>query len=518
MSNPNTNPNTLITTAISYVNGEPHIGHMYEMILADFITKWHKICLNSNVKLLTGTDEHGKKIQQIAHSLGIQPIDLCNINSNKFKNLANNVKMSYDHFIRTTDDQHIKFVQTTIETILKSEKLEKNSDIYLGSYEGYYSIREESYISESDAKLTDYKDPLTGKLYEIISEPSYYFKLASYYDFIKSNLNDNQPIMPLDLNNQLIDKLSELKLRDLSISRTTFDWGIKFPNTSDHIVYVWFDALLNYLSGADVIYKSELALGRLASDKIRPDKIIHIIGKDIVWFHAIIYPAILKSIGAESSIASNILVHGFITDEKGIKMSKSLNNVIYPAELLTEFPLDAIRYYLISETDLKTDFKFSKIELVTRYNNLLIKDFGNLVQRIFCLIKPILSDYNQYLESNSLNLINDSEQFQMDLNQMLKIYDIVAYNNYLKQLLSWSNKELSDKKPWLLKSSDELDNKLSILYQIMDRTLKATIMMYPIISSKSEEILSYFGLSLDNIYESNQIKIDLEKIKVFDQI
>ena len=226
----------------------------------------------------------------------------------------------------------------------------------------------------------------------------------------------------------------------------------------------------------------------------------------------------MKSIGAESSIASNILVHGFITDEKGIKMSKSLNNVIYPAELLTEFPLDAIRYYLISETDLKTDFKFSKIELVTRYNNLLIKDFGNLVQRIFCLIKPILLEYNQYLGSNSLNLISNSEQFQTDLKQMLKTYDIIAYNNYLKQLLSWSNKELSDKKPWLLKSTNELDNKLSILYQIMDHTLKATIMMYPIISTKSEEILSYFGLSLDNIYESNQIKIDLEKIKVFNQI
>jgi methionyl-tRNA synthetase len=204
--------------------------------------------------------------------------------------------MSYDHFIRTTDIQHIKFVQTAIESIVKSEQ---RSDIYLGSYEGYYSIREESYISDSDAKLTDYKDPVTDKPYEFISEPSYYFKLASYYDFIKFNLNDNQPIMPLDLNNQLIDSLSEMELRDLSISRTTFDWGIKFPNTSDHIVYVWFDALLNYLSGADVIYKSELDLDKITPEKIRPDKIIHIIGKDIVWFHAIIYPAILKSIGAE---------------------------------------------------------------------------------------------------------------------------------------------------------------------------------------------------------------------------
>jgi methionyl-tRNA synthetase len=183
---------TLITTAISYVNGEPHIGHMYEMILADFITKWHKL-IQPNVKLLTGTDEHGKKIQQIADSLNIEPIDLCNKNSEKFKMLANSVQMSYDHFIRTTDKSHVETVQNAI-----SDAASK-SDIYLGSYEGFYSIREESYISESDAKLTDYKDPLTDKLYEYISEPSYYFKLGSYADFIKSNLRNNQPIFPLDL-------------------------------------------------------------------------------------------------------------------------------------------------------------------------------------------------------------------------------------------------------------------------------------------------------------------------------
>jgi methionyl-tRNA synthetase len=509
---PNTTNLTLITTAISYVNGEPHIGHMYEMILADFVTKWHKICQNHDVRLLTGTDEHGKKIQQIANSMNIEPIDLCNLNAEKFKKLANDVKMSYDHFIRTTDKSHIEFVQNAIsDTILKS-------DIYLGSYEGYYSIREESYISESDAKMTNYKDPLTDKPYEYISEPSYYFKLGSYSDFVKSNLSDSLPIKPYELNHQLITRLEENELRDLSISRTTFDWGIKFPNDPDHVVYVWFDALLNYLSGANIIYNDT---PKTTTPKTTtPKTTTHIIGKDIIWFHAIIYPAILKSINAEYAIASNILVHGFILDDKGIKMSKSLNNVIYPSELLSEYPLDAIRYYLISDTDFATnsDIRFNKSELVAKYNNVLIKDFGNLIQRIFCLIKPIQTEFNNYLLVNNLNLISNSEDFMADLNQMLKTYDIVLYNNYLNELLAKSNKELSDKKPWLIKDQSELDRKLSILYQILSQSLKATIMFNPILTSKSEEILSYFGLNFENIYELNQISISVDKIKVFDQI
>jgi methionyl-tRNA synthetase len=524
-----TNPdNVLITTAISYVNGEPHIGHMYEMILADFVKKWHQIT-GSVTKLLTGTDEHGKKIQQIAEKNKLNPIALCDLNSAKFTDLANCLQMSYDYFIRTTLPIHKDVVKNAIV------KSAYNSDIYLSNYEGYYSIREETFLSEADAKLTDYKDPLTSISYEYIKEPSYYFALGSYANFLIQHLNENQPIVPSELNNQMIAKIDESKLKDLSISRTTFNWGIEFPeitniirnlnskhdintnvltdNESKHIVYVWFDALLNYYTGQNILYGFD--------ELIQPNKLIHIIGKDILWFHSIIYPAILKSINQNSYIANKILVHGFIVDSQGVKMSKSLNNVIYPSELLEEYPIEAIRYYLLMETDLNSDIRFNKSELKSKYNNVLIKDYGNLIQRIFCLLKPCQNEFNQYMFDAKLFITKPDP----NINLFLQSYDIKSYQTYLLKLLSDANKKLNIDKPWLLKNDFELDVKLNSLYPIFDLSLRASIMLYPIIGDKISEILLYFGIKLDlnpdsntYIYNQNRINISLDKIKVFDLI
>jgi methionyl-tRNA synthetase len=274
--------NNLVTTAISYTNGSPHIGHLYESVLSDFM-KHLLIISGKNTKLLTGTDEHGKKIEETAIKNKIKPIDLCNKYSEEFKKLNNNIKTKYDNFIRTTDEDHILLVQEALKKVLD------DGNIYLGTYKGWYNTREETFMSELDCKLNNYIDPVSGKPYELIEEETYYFKLSKFknelIDYVKT-LNVNEYVK-----NELLLKLEDLK--DLSISRTSFNWGIKFPFNDKHIVYVWFDALLNYITGKDRLFGED------------DTEIIHIIGKDIVWFHAVIYPAILLAIDKQKYITNN---------------------------------------------------------------------------------------------------------------------------------------------------------------------------------------------------------------------
>ena len=327
----------LITTAISYTNGDPHIGHLYEIILADFLKKIFAL-KNPNVQLLTGTDEHGKKIEETSKLKHLETKKFCDINSKKFRDLYDRINIDYDYFIRTTDENHKQLVK---ESLIKSMN---NNDIYLDKYEGWYNIREENFLSELEAKESNYIDPISNKPYEKIKEESYYFKLSKYKDFIKDNLNIVIPKAE-DLDNRFEN------LKDLSISRTSFNWGIEFPFDSKHITYVWFDALLNYVTGSQILGKS--------------NEIYHLIGKDILWFHSVIYPAILKSCSYEEYFPKKILVHGFVLDKNRQKMSKSLGNVIDVNYLLDKFNEESIRFYFLRNTKLGEDFVFNEAESST---------------------------------------------------------------------------------------------------------------------------------------------------------
>ncbi len=487
----------LITTAISYTNGNPHIGHLYESVLSDFLKK--SFSLFSDVRLLTGTDEHGKKIESTAKSLNITPIELCDLNSQKFRSLNEKLGVDFDHFIRTTDSKHKELVK---DSIIKSNQ---SDDIYLSEYSGYYNVREECFVSDLEAAQTDFKDPMSGKPYEKITEQSYFFRLEKYKNYIKDLLNSKllHPYSKFSFDDRLED------LKDLSISRTSFNWGIDFPqlessnsNKSDqkHIVYVWFDALLNYVTGAKILY----------GENSNIDKTIHLIGKDIVWFHSVIYPAILKSC-TKSSVnyqASNILVHGFILDKDGIKMSKSLNNVIDVDYLINKFPIDAIRYYLIMETSWGEDIKFSEDRIKDIYNNQLIKNFGNLFQRVFTLVKPIQNEINKLLVD--YNYPSKKNDFINKVRIFIQEYNHNSYKEELLQLCQTANKELTDNKPWDKSVSQE--DKIHMMIIQMFYLDFIMILLYPIIPNKIQELRGYLGWNKTNTLE---LDITVEKIKAF---
>ncbi len=479
--------NILLTTAISYTNGSPHIGHLYEIILADFI-KHLFIIKGDNIKLLTGTDEHGKKIEENAKANSLKPKELCDKYSAEFKNLNDNFKIKYDNFIRTTDEDHIKLVQDSLE--------KAKNDIYLGSYKGWYSIREETYISELQAKLTNYVDPVSNKPYELVEEESYYFKLSKYKDELINYVNELNIQNHIKL--ELLEKLNDLQ--DLSISRTSFEWGINFPNDPKHIVYVWFDALLNYLTGKIRLFDNE---------QVNP---IHIIGKDILWFHAVIYPAILMALDLKDLLSKDIVVHGFITDSNGLKMSKSLGNVINVNDLITKFDIEAIRFYFLCNTTIGEDLWFSEEALKLQYSSELINSFGNLFQRIYKLLIPIQNEINQKLDNIEIKYDEIKNIINTTINNK---FDIKYYINTTKNKLHEINKNLTSDEPW----KKPLDEKINILSKYIINIDEIMILLYPVIPDKINELRNYLGLNNieSNILENNKIKINIENnnIKAF---
>ncbi len=468
----------LITTAISYTNGDPHIGHLYEIILADFLKKIFQLKYGKDdVKLLTGTDEHGKKIEETSKQKNIDTQTFCDINSRKFKDLYNKCNIDYDYFIRTTDENHKNLVK---ESLVKSHN---NKDIYLDTYEGWYNIREENFLSELEAKETNYIDLVSQKPYEKIKEESYYFNLSKYSTFIKDNLHKVTPLVD-NFNNRLDN------LKDLSISRTSFKWGIEFPFDSSHITYVWFDALLNYVTGSKILGSNH--------------EIFHLIGKDILWFHSVIYPAILKSCDYLEFMPKKILVHGFVLDKNRQKMSKSLGNVVDVNYLNNKFNEESIRFYFLRNTKLGEDFVFDEDALISDYNNILLKDYGNLIQRIHKLSTDITQEINNKFKEveKDINILYDKilDDFMID-------FDIGKYFESVFAIIKDCNKDVSAKEPW----KKDKEERVEIITNLLAKIKYINKLLYPIIPQKI--------ISINKIFEFNDtVNINPNKIKVFNLI
>ncbi len=499
------NKNYYITTPIYYPSAKPHMGHAYSSIIADFFARFKKID-GFNVYFLTGTDEHGLKIQRSAEKLNKDPKSFCDEISKTFEDLTKTLNLSNTDFIRTTEERHKVSVQNLWNI------LEKNNQIFLSKYSGWYSVSDEAFYNEDEVEE---KEGLkisksSGSTVEWVEEESFFFKLSEWekplLEFYEKNKNF---ILPESRRNEVISFVKS-GLKDLSVSRKTFSWGVKVPSDENHVVYVWLDALTNYLSSLKYPDKNnELYKNFWPAD-------LHIIGKDILRFHAIYWPAFL--LAAKIEPPKRVYGHGWILsgDEK---MSKSKGNILDPLEIINAYGLDPLRYYLLKEVSFGNDGNISEEKLENCINSDLANNFGNLCQRVL-----------SFAEKNCSSLIPDHKFNDEDLeilkplNNLDKIrsfinnQDINQYMNFIVDRLFAANKYFNDQEPW--KKKDDRLRLNTIVYTALELIRKITILLYPVMPETSVKVLSVFNETENSIdftsIDNNEIlKKDL-KINKFD--
>ena len=495
------NKNFYITTPIYYPSGNPHMGHAYSSIIADVIARF-KRSEGLNVFFLTGTDEHGLKIQREAEKNNKDTKKFCDEIAKKFKDLSKILNLTNDDFIRTTEQRHHLSVSEIWNRLVKS------GDIYLDKYSGWYSVSDEAYYGEDEIKNENgIKISISsGSTVDWVEEESYFFKLSSWQtkllDYYKKN---PQFISPKSRKNEVINFV-EKGLKDLSVSRTSFSWGIRVPNNSKHIIYVWLDALTNYISALN-FPKTEESLYK----KFWPAS-IHIIGKDILRFHAIYWPAFLMA--AKIELPLRVYGHGWIlSDDK--KMSKSLGNILDPLEIIKKYGIDELRYYLIKEVSLGNDGSISLKSLKDCINNDLANNYGNLCQRVFSFIEKNCNNKipkPSRLASVDNKLLNDLKK---EVPFLIDDINNQELNNYLKKIINFSfdaNKYFNDLQPWSLKKTD-IDRMNTILFTIVEQIRNISILLNPIIPIATNKILDsmdlkYKNRSLNSILENNTLNHD----------
>jgi len=478
--------NYYITTPIYYPSAKPHMGHAYSSIVADFFARFKRID-GFNVHFLTGTDEHGQKIQRAAEKKNIIPLEFCNQISQTFRDLSKTLNLSNTDFIRTTEDRHKKTVQ-----YLWSE-LEKNDDIYLSKYSGWYSVSDEAFYSEDE--ITDKNEikisKESGSPVEWIEEESYFFRLSKWQDKLLDYYEKNSEfISPKSRKNEVVSFVKS-GLKDLSISRKTFSWGIKVPNNPEHVIYVWLDALTNYISALnypdtnDILFKNFWPAS------------VHLIGKDILRFHAVYWPAFLMA--ANIPLPQKIYGHGWILsgDEK---MSKSKGNILDPLDIINIYGLDPLRYYLIKEVSFGNDGNISQDKLEDCINSDLANNYGNLCQRVTAFAEkncsskiPKIKDFND----DDLLMLNKFTENLPTIRKEIDNQNINFYINFIVSALFEANKYFNDQEPWKKKDNQErLD---TIVYTALEMIRKISFMLYPIIPDSIEKALKIFNLTPDVI-------------------
>lgn len=469
-----------VTTPIYYVNDEPHIGHTYTTVIADVISRHHRL-LGIPTFFLTGTDEHGAKIETAAKKANLEPKQYCDIIAEKFKHEWQSLKIEYTNFIRTTDNYHEKTVQKILQ------KMYENGDIYKSYYEGLYCIQCERFISEDE--LVDGVCPDHGIKPVLHKEENYFFKLSKYKDIIFEKIqSDELQILPETRKNEILGKL-QLKIEDVSISRKQLRWGIPLPFDQEQTTYVWIDALINYLSGIDYFHFRDENITEYSFDTAEfwPCD-LHIIGKDILWFHAVVWPAMLLSVGLD--LPKKILAHGFFTVE-GKKMSKTLGNVIRPKELVKIFGVDGTRSLVLSMFPLGTDGDFSLSELKERYNVTFADNYGNLVNRTFVMalkyfkesfeIQPI-----SYSVKEQLNTVVENYKTCFENLELHKIVDTAV------ELSSFANRYIQEQTPWVLAKENKLQQLKQVLSDLFYCIKATALLLYPIMPEKISTLLKCF--------------------------
>ena len=474
-----------ITTAISYPNGRPHIGHAYEAIATDVMARFQR-ARGRDVRLVTGTDEHGLKMFQTARGQGRETIDLADEMSGYFREMYGKLNISYDNFMRTSDPAHHRASQAIWRA------MEANGDLYLDRYEGWYSVRDEAFYDESELAEGEGGVRLSpqGTPVEWTVEESWFFRLSAYQDRLLALYNDNPDfIRPESRRNEVL-RFVEGGLKDLSVSRTSFDWGVPVPGSPGHVMYVWVDALTTYLSG--------LGYPDPDSDFSRfwPAN-IHMIGKDIVRFHAVYWPAFLMSAGLP--LPHQIFGHGFLLN-RGEKMSKSLGNVVDPMELAERFGVDALRYYLLREVSFGQDGSYSAEAIVRTANADLANSFGNLAQRslsmIFKNLNGVISvDYTPSPEDTELLV----DLLAMARERLPHEFEALAFSvgieDWIRAVFA-CNQYVDAQAPWALRKTDP-ERMRAVLMTLFQAVRTLAIAIRPVVPTAADALLDQMGIADD---------------------
>lgn len=475
-----------ITTPIYYASGNVHIGNTYTTIAGDVFARFHRL-KGDDTYYLTGMDEHGQKIETKAAELGLTPQQLVDKIALETKDAWKKLKITNDDFIRTSEDRHKKVVQEVFEELLKS------GDIYLSTYEGNYCMSCESYFPKSQLKDGDCC-PDCGRKTKIIQEQSYFLKLKKYQDRLLKFIEDNPTfIEPESRRNEVVSFIKQ-GLEDLCVSRTSFDWGIKVLSDPKHVVYVWIDALTNYISALG--YKSEDD-SLYQKYWVNGEKVVHIVGKDILRFHAIYWPIMLMALNVP--ITYKLYVHGWFLRKDG-KMSKSFNNVIYPLDVMNNYGLDSLRYYLVKEMPLGNDSIFEYSRFFERFNFDLANDLGNLVSRSISMINKYLGGK---VRKPSKNYFTFDDELEEVLKNTVEKYDYYFENfqfqnglNEVWNLIRRANKYIDETLPWYLaKDEAKKDDLACVMYHLYEVIRVVGIMITPVMPDAAKVILDELNVS-----------------------
>ena len=477
-----------VTTPIYYPSAKLHIGNAYSTVLADTITRYKKMC-GYDTYFLTGSDEHGQKIQRAAEKAGVTPkqyVDNIVEGPGGFKPLWESLMIDYDKFIRTTDDYHVKAVQKLFK------KIYEKGDIYKSSYSGHYCTSCETFFT--DLQLVDGDHcPDCGKQTEILSEESYFFKMSNYQDQLLQYIEDHpQFIMPESRRNEMVNFIKG-GLDDLCISRSTFDWGIPVPIDEKHVIYVWFDALSNYIT----------ALGWGSDDDSLLQKYwpadVHLVGKDIARVHAIIWPTIL--LAADIPLPKQVFGHGWVLSDGG-KMSKSKGNVVDPFVLIDKYGVDAVRYYLLRDIPSGQDGNYTEELFITRYNTDLANDYGNLVSRTIAMIDKYCDgiipspEQEEYIDEGLVRMaVTTPAHAGLQLDKL----NYPGALEHIFALVDRANKYIDETTPWILAKDDKYLPRLhSVLYNLVEAIRIITIMLKPFMPALAPRVSEQLGIDLTN--------------------
>jgi methionyl-tRNA synthetase len=473
-----------ITTAIAYPNGVPHIGHAYEAIATDALARFQRLD-GKDVFFLTGTDEHGLKMIQTAEAEKLPTLEVATRNALRFKEMDQRLNVSFDRFIRTTEEQHHRSSQAIWQ------RMADNGDIYLDSYAGWYSVRDEAYYAEDETVVgdDDVRRGPQGSPVEWVEEKSYFFKLSAYQDKLLA-LYDNQPdfIGPDSRRNEVVSFVKS-GLRDLSISRTTFDWGVKVPGDPEHVMYVWVDALTNYITGVGFPDQSDANWRYWPAD-------VHIIGKDIIRFHAVYWPAFLMSAGI--SLQKRVYAHGFLFN-KGEKMSKSVGNVVDPFNLANQYGVDQMRYFFLREVPFGQDGSYNHEAIVARINADLANDLGNLAQRSLSMIAKqydgVLPEPGAFSDTDQAILAQADGMIELARTAMAT-QQIHHWLNAVWAVVAEANRYFAGEAPWALAKTDP-QRQRTVLYVTAEVVRQVAILAQPAMPDCAARLLDILGIPAD---------------------